>query len=440
MTSIVLGAPPANPKATWENDYEAGKPREGGRLARGLAVGEGPVESQDPLGHQPRPHPGRRQHPRVHGLRHGQRRGRGPAAYGPQDRARGLRLRAADPLREGLVRGRERDRQGRAGRDVPRQRPRGCCASSTTRARPCDTSACRRPRSAPCPTPATPCSPSSRTPSSSSTTPTSTAKAELALPDGLPASQVHLRPNADGTSFLLSNRGQGPARRARGRHLVAPRGRPVRRPEPERRARRRDRRSRDRGARGAHGRRRASRSTRASGSSPQAPRLSLNPNQPNDAWSFKAGEAFEIVLAAVSVGGPAKEIGPVRRGQRRRLDQGPARIHLGVPSRARNEGQAEFEVQGRKAVASLPDFRVPAGVEPIKNKEGQAQGALLGEPRGHLLDHPPARPGQDRRRRVVVVRSRRLRGHRRRPAQARPARDRGPSPAKPRSVSGFGVA
>lgn len=110
----------------------------------------------------------------------------------------------------------------------------------------------------------------------------------------------------------------------------------------------------------------------------QAPRLSLDPEQPNDAWSFPAGGPFEIVLKAVSVGGPA-ETGLYVEVSGDALTKGliePESVAIeGV-----NTGAATFEAKGNERIARLPDFRLPAGVEPIKDKKVK--------PRERFLDNP----------------------------------------------------
>ena len=110
----------------------------------------------------------------------------------------------------------------------------------------------------------------------------------------------------------------------------------------------------------------------------QAPRLSLNPEQPNDAWTFPEGP-FEIVLKAVSVGGPAVETGLYVEVSGDALSKGllePESVAIeGV-----NTGAASFEAAGKKRIARLPDFRLPAGVEPIKDKKVKPKERFLENP------------------------------------------------------------
>jgi len=111
----------------------------------------------------------------------------------------------------------------------------------------------------------------------------------------------------------------------------------------------------------------------------QAPRLSLNPQQPNDAWRFAANDKFEIVLNAVSVGGPATETGLYVEVSGDALDKGllePASVAI----EGSNTGEATFVTVGKKRRAALPEFRLPAGVEPIKDKKVK--------PKERFLDNP----------------------------------------------------
>jgi hypothetical protein len=115
----------------------------------------------------------------------------------------------------------------------------------------------------------------------------------------------------------------------------------------------------------------------------QAPRLSLDPNQPNEAWNFVLAEGFEIVLNAVSVGGPA-ETGLYVEISGDALGKGLVEPKV-VNIEGQNQGQAEFERQGSKRVATLPDFRVPAGVEPIKDKKIKPKDRFLDNPEDTFL-------------------------------------------------------
>jgi hypothetical protein len=110
----------------------------------------------------------------------------------------------------------------------------------------------------------------------------------------------------------------------------------------------------------------------------QAPRLSLNPNQPNDAWNFAAGESFEIVVNAVSVGGAA-ETGLYVEVSGDALDKGLLEPES-VAIEGENAGQASFEAQGKRRVARLPELLIPAGVEPIKDRKVK--------PKDRFLDNP----------------------------------------------------
>lgn len=201
---------------------------------------------------------------------------------------------------------------------------------------------------------------------------------ELPLPDGLPASEVLLRPSEDGSSFLLALadavlRGAmtgdswsmtalelSPVPSPGKRHEAEIAEAPVEAPEEP---------------------------TSADGTPldtrqriiTQAPRLSLDPNQPNDAWAFDSTQPFEIALAAVSVGGPATETGLYVEVYGDALDKGLVEPET-VTIEGENQGQASFVREGKKAVARLPEFRLPAGVEPIKDKKVK--------PKERFLDNP----------------------------------------------------
>lgn len=111
----------------------------------------------------------------------------------------------------------------------------------------------------------------------------------------------------------------------------------------------------------------------------QAPRLSLNPSQPNDAWSFSAGTEFEIALNAVSVGGPA-ETGLYIEVKGDALDKGLIEP-IAVSIEGENTGEATFETKGKRRLALLPELLVPAGVDPIKDRKIK--------PKDRFLENPP---------------------------------------------------
>ncbi len=115
----------------------------------------------------------------------------------------------------------------------------------------------------------------------------------------------------------------------------------------------------------------------------QAPRLSLNPSQPNDAWNFVVDEPFEIALKAVSVGGPA-ETGLYVEVSGAGLDKGLVEPES-VAIEGENQGKATFEKQGSKRIATLPDFRVPAGIEPNKDKKVKPKDRFLENPEDTFL-------------------------------------------------------
>jgi hypothetical protein len=124
----------------------------------------------------------------------------------------------------------------------------------------------------------------------------------------------------------------------------------------------------------------------------QAPRLSLDPNQPNEAWNFLVDEPFEIVLNAVSVGGPA-ETGLYVEISGAALDKGlvePTEVCIEGPARegadqAQEQGRASFTRVTNKRMATLPDLLVAAGVEPIKDKKIKPKDRFLDNPEDTFL-------------------------------------------------------
>ncbi|HLT35654.1 MAG TPA: hypothetical protein VK034_05195 [Enhygromyxa sp.] len=115
----------------------------------------------------------------------------------------------------------------------------------------------------------------------------------------------------------------------------------------------------------------------------QAPRLDLDPNQPNEAWQFVRDEDFEIVLNAVSVGGPA-ETGLYVEVSGAALDKGLVEP-VTVDIEGQNRGHASFERHGSKRIATFPDLRIPAGVEPIRDKKIKPKERFLDNPEDTFL-------------------------------------------------------
>jgi hypothetical protein len=99
----------------------------------------------------------------------------------------------------------------------------------------------------------------------------------------------------------------------------------------------------------------------------QAPALGLDPHTSNDAWHFRVAEPFVIEIKAVSVGGPA-ETGLFVEVSGDALEK-----RLLEPLRAEvigaSEARAEFGPGTKKRVALLDGFRLPAGVDPPKDKK-----------------------------------------------------------------------
>ncbi len=110
----------------------------------------------------------------------------------------------------------------------------------------------------------------------------------------------------------------------------------------------------------------------------QAPGLSLDPNQPNDAWTFAPGGPLELALNAVSVGGPAE------RGLYVEVSGGALEKRLIEPEHVEieghNRGRASFQVDGKRRIARLPELLIPAGVEPNKDKKIKPKERFLENP------------------------------------------------------------
>jgi hypothetical protein len=110
----------------------------------------------------------------------------------------------------------------------------------------------------------------------------------------------------------------------------------------------------------------------------QAPGLSLDPNQPNDAWTFAPGGPLELALNAVSVGGPA-ETGLYVEVSGGALDKKliePEHVEI----EGHNRGRASFQVDGKRRIARLPGLLIPAGVEPNKDKKIKPKERFLENP------------------------------------------------------------
>jgi hypothetical protein len=206
-------------------------------------------------------------------------------------------------------------------------------------------------------------------------------QAELELPD-LSASQARLRASADGSSFLLavadrvfegSLGSSGWSVREHDLNTVPPPSKPHDTPIPEATI------EVPPEPTGADGKPVDTRSRIIA----QAPRLDLDPNQPNEAWQFVISEDFEIVLNAVSVGGPA-ETGLYVEVSGAALDKGlvePEFVHVEGPRRE----QASFEKHGSKRIATFPNFLVAAGVEPNKDKKIKPKERFLDNPEDTFL-------------------------------------------------------
>ncbi|PRQ07885.1 hypothetical protein [Enhygromyxa salina] len=210
-----------------------------------------------------------------------------------------------------------------------------------------------------------------------------TPHTELELSPGLGASQVHLRPTADGSAFLLATADKilrGTAKSARAWSISEFDLSGVPAPGDEHKAEIPEAEveapAEPTGADGKP-------VDTGSRIITQAPRLSLNPNQPNDAWAFTTAGPFEIALNAVSVGGPA-ETGLYVEIYGDALDKGliePESLAI----EGENEGQTKFERNGKRFLARLPEFRVPAGIEPNKDKKVKPKERFFENPQDTFL-------------------------------------------------------
>ncbi len=99
----------------------------------------------------------------------------------------------------------------------------------------------------------------------------------------------------------------------------------------------------------------------------QAPQLGLDPHQANEAWHFKIKEEFEIEIKAVSVGGPA-ETGLYVEVNGEGLDKRLVEF-LDVSVTGVTQVTTRFEQRGKTLRAVMPEFLVPAGIEPPKDKK-----------------------------------------------------------------------
>lgn len=140
----------------------------------------------------------------------------------------------------------------------------------------------------------------------------------------------------------------------------------------------------------------------------QAPRLTLDPLQPNQAWSFAIGGTYEIVIKAVSVGGPTEHglyveiegeglangyIAPtevvVHRGEvplhpKATDEEREAYEKARKARKPPKEFVGRFEVKGKKHLAHI-DYLVPAGVEPNKEKKVKPKDRFLDNPEDTFL-------------------------------------------------------
>lgn len=99
----------------------------------------------------------------------------------------------------------------------------------------------------------------------------------------------------------------------------------------------------------------------------QTPQLGLDPHQDNDAWHFVFAEPFEIEIKTVSIGGAAET------GLYVEISGDAVENKLFEPVCVQASGvietRAEFGPGAKKRVALLDAYRLPAGIEPSKDKK-----------------------------------------------------------------------
>jgi hypothetical protein len=99
----------------------------------------------------------------------------------------------------------------------------------------------------------------------------------------------------------------------------------------------------------------------------QTPQLGHDPQQANEAWHYKQGEPFEIEIKTVSIGGAAET------GLYVELSGEAIERQLIEPVWVRAQGvidtRADFGTGAKKRTAVLDAYRLPAGIEPPKDKK-----------------------------------------------------------------------
>jgi hypothetical protein len=99
----------------------------------------------------------------------------------------------------------------------------------------------------------------------------------------------------------------------------------------------------------------------------QTPQLGLDPHQDNDAWHYCFDEPFEIEIKLVSVGGPA-EVGLYVEVSGEAIENKLIEL-VDVRASGVIDTRAEFPPGAKKRVAMLEAYRLPAGIEPSKDKK-----------------------------------------------------------------------
>lgn len=115
----------------------------------------------------------------------------------------------------------------------------------------------------------------------------------------------------------------------------------------------------------------------------QTPQLGLDPHQANEAWHYKFAEPFEIEIKSVSIGGPAET------GLFVEVSGDAIERNLIEPVIVRASGvidtEASFAPGKKKRVAVLDAYRLPAGVEPVKDKKIKPHERFAENPRDTFL-------------------------------------------------------
>jgi hypothetical protein len=99
----------------------------------------------------------------------------------------------------------------------------------------------------------------------------------------------------------------------------------------------------------------------------QTPQLGLDPHQDNDAWHYVFAKPFEIEIKTVSIGGPA-ETGLFVEVAGDAIEKQLIEL-VSVRATGVIDTRAEFGPGAKKRTAVLDAYRLPAGIEPSKDKK-----------------------------------------------------------------------